>query len=77
LVDGGLGVTPLPEIAHKAGLLNGTNLAARSFSMRVPARTLALAARPLSARGRDLDLLVDFFSRQRHKTGIPALRRSR
>jgi len=77
MVDGGLGVTLLPEIALKAGILNGTNLIARPFSTRVPARTLALAARPSSARKKDLDLLADFLSRQRHKAGIPALRRSR
>jgi LysR family hydrogen peroxide-inducible transcriptional activator len=77
MVDGGLGVTLLPEIALKAGILNGTNLIARPFSTRVPARTLALAARPSSARKKDLDLLADFLSRQRHKAGIPALRRNR
>jgi LysR family hydrogen peroxide-inducible transcriptional activator len=77
MVDGGLGVTLLPEIALKAGILNGTNLIARPFSTRVPARTLALAARPSSARMKDLDLLADFLSRQRRKAGIPALRRSR
>ena len=77
MVDGGLGVTLLPEIALKAGILNGSNLIARPFSTRVPARTLALAARPSSARKKDLDLLADFLSRQRHKAGIPALRRSR
>jgi LysR family hydrogen peroxide-inducible transcriptional activator len=77
MVDGGLGVTLLPEIALKAGILNGTHLIARPFSTRVPARTLALAARPSSARKKDLDLLADFLSRQRHKAGIPALRRSR
>ena len=77
MVEGGLGVTLLPEIALKAGLLNGTKLIARPFSTRVPARTLALAARPSSARGKDLDLLADFFSRQRQRAGIPALRRGR
>jgi LysR family hydrogen peroxide-inducible transcriptional activator len=77
MVDGGLGVTLLPEIALKAGILNGTSLIARPFSTRVPARTLALAARPSSARKQDLDLLADFLSRQRHKAGIPALRRGR
>jgi len=77
MVEGGLGVTLLPEIAIKAGILNGTNLIARPFSTRVPARTLALAARPSSARGRDLGLLAEFFSQRRQRPGIPALRRSR
>ena len=60
MVEGGLGVTLLPEMALKAGLLNGTNLVARPFSVRVPARTLVLAARPASARTADLDLLAGF-----------------
>jgi LysR family hydrogen peroxide-inducible transcriptional activator len=61
MVEGGLGVTLLPEIAIKAGALNGTNLIARPFSSRVPARTLALAARPASARKRDVELLAGAF----------------
>jgi LysR family transcriptional regulator, hydrogen peroxide-inducible genes activator len=62
MVEGGLGVTLLPETALQAGILHGTALAARPFSSRVPARTVALAARPSSARARDLDLLADFLA---------------
>jgi LysR family transcriptional regulator, hydrogen peroxide-inducible genes activator len=69
MVEGGLGVTLLPETAVDADILHGTGLVARPFAARVPARTLALAARPSNARGRDLDLLADFFSRDaaRHR----------
>jgi len=71
MVEGGLGVTLLPEIALKAGLLNGTQLAARPFSVHVPSRTLALAARPSSARRADLELLaasiLALHSRRRRK----------
>jgi LysR family hydrogen peroxide-inducible transcriptional activator len=71
MVEGGLGVTLLPEIALKAGLLNGTRLVARPFSVRVPSRTLALAARPASARTADLELLAESIlalqSRRRRK----------
>jgi LysR family hydrogen peroxide-inducible transcriptional activator len=77
MVEGGLGVTLLPEIAIKAGILDSTKLIARPFSTRIPARTLALAARPSSARGKDLDLLAEFFTQRRQKAGIPALRRRR
>lgn len=80
MVEGGLGVTLLPEIALKAGILNGTNLVARPFSTRVPARKITLASRPSSARGKDLDLLAEFFLKnapRAQKPGIPALRRSR
>jgi LysR family transcriptional regulator, hydrogen peroxide-inducible genes activator len=65
MVEGGLGVTLLPETALAAGLLHGTGLVSRPFTARVPARTLALAARPSSARARDLELLADFFARDR------------
>jgi LysR family hydrogen peroxide-inducible transcriptional activator len=62
MVEGGLGVTLLPEAALAADILHGTHLVARPFASRVPARTLALAARPSSARGKDLDLLAEFLS---------------
>lgn len=67
MVEGGLGVTLLPETALQADILQGTGLVARPFSSKVPARTLAIAARPSSPRGRDLDLLADFLARQRPK----------
>ncbi len=60
MVEGGLGVTLLPEMTLKAGILNGTSLVARPFSTDVPARTIALAARPTSAHRRDFELLADF-----------------
>jgi LysR family transcriptional regulator, hydrogen peroxide-inducible genes activator len=63
MVEGGLGVTLLPETALRADILQGTRLVARPFAARVPCRTLALTSRPLSARGAELDLLVEFFSR--------------
>jgi LysR family hydrogen peroxide-inducible transcriptional activator len=71
MVEGGLGVTLLPEIAIKAGILDRTNLIARPFSTRVPARTLALVARPSSAAARDLELLAEVLSRRRGRTGVP------
>lgn len=60
MVEGGLGVTLLPEMTLKAGILNGTSLVARPFSTQVPAREIALAARPASAHRRDFDLLAEF-----------------
>lgn len=80
MVEGGLGVTLLPELALKAGMLNGTRLVARPFSVRVPARTLALVARPASARQREMNLLAGLFiahARGTPRAGIPALRRKR
>ena len=60
MVEGGLGVTLLPEMTLKAGILNGTSLVARPFATDVPARTIALAARPTSAHRRDFELLAEF-----------------
>ena len=60
MVEGGLGVTLLPEIALKAGALRGTKLIARPFAPHVPSRSIALVARPGSARRRDFQLLADF-----------------
>ena len=78
MVEGGMGVTLLPEITLKAGILNGTRLIARPFAAPAPSRTLALAARKTSPRLRDIGLLADFIveqHRRRARAGIPALRR--
>ena len=80
MVEGGLGVTLLPEITLKAGILKGTRLIARPFAPPPPARMLALVARRTSARRRDADLLGDFLLEQRRRSarpGVPALRRPR
>lgn len=58
MVEGGLGVTLLPAIAVDAGILVGTQLVARPFTTHVPARTIVLASRAASARGRDCALLA-------------------
>ncbi|OGA24415.1 MAG: hypothetical protein A3I02_05910 [Betaproteobacteria bacterium RIFCSPLOWO2_02_FULL_67_26] len=78
MVEGGLGITLLPEIALKAGLLKGTRLIARPFAAPAPSRTLALVARRTSVRRRDADLLAEFFLEQHRRAGrpgVPALRR--
>jgi LysR family transcriptional regulator, hydrogen peroxide-inducible genes activator len=65
MVEGGLGVTLLPDITLQAGILKGTKLVARPLSRPAPARTLALVARHRSPRRRDADLLADFLIEQR------------
>ncbi len=60
MVEGGLGVTLLPETALQSDILAGTRLVSRPFGGRVPARTVALVSRASSARGSELDLLADF-----------------
>jgi LysR family hydrogen peroxide-inducible transcriptional activator len=71
MVEGGLGVTLLPELTIKAGILKGTRLIARPFSTQVPARTVALVARPAGARRADVETLAGFFQRHaREKTKV-------
>lgn len=74
MVAGGLGVTLLPEITLKAGILKGTRLIARPFSPPAPARTLALVARRTSPRRRDADLLADFIIEQHRRAGRMGVR---
>jgi LysR family hydrogen peroxide-inducible transcriptional activator len=78
MVEGGLGVTLLPGIALEAGILNGTRLVARPFSVSAPSRTLALVARRTSPRRRDADLLAEFLIEHRRRSdhaSVPAPRR--
>jgi LysR family hydrogen peroxide-inducible transcriptional activator len=78
MVEGGLGVTLLPEMTLKAGLLNGTSLVARPFASRAPARTITLVSRPTGARSRDVSLLGDFIleaAAPRPKPGVASIRR--
>jgi LysR family hydrogen peroxide-inducible transcriptional activator len=80
MVDGGLGVTLLPELTLKAGVLKGTRLIARPFASPAPSRMLALVTRRTSPRRRDAELLAEFILEQRRRSarpGIPALRRAR
>jgi LysR family hydrogen peroxide-inducible transcriptional activator len=69
MVEGGLGVTLLPEITLNAGILKGTRLVARPLTRPTPSRTLALVSRRTSARRRDADLLADFLVDERRGAG--------
>ena len=80
MVEGGLGVTLLPEMTLKAGILNGTSLVARPFATQVPARTIALVSRPSGAHGRNVALLAELIVEEaapRLKPGLASLRRRR
>lgn len=74
MVEGGLGVTLLPEITLKAGILKGTRLAARPLAPPAPSRTIALVARRTSPRLRDVELLAEFIMRQRRQRARPGPR---
>lgn len=59
MVDNGLGVTMLPEMAVTAGILNHTNVTARPLESPNAARQIALVWRKASPRERDFRLLAE------------------
>ncbi|WP_334655910.1 hydrogen peroxide-inducible genes activator [Sphingomonas panaciterrae] len=62
MVDNGLGLTMLPEIALSAGILDHTHIAARPLGGENPIRTIALAWRRASPREKDFRLLAEILS---------------
>ena len=59
MVDNGLGVTMLPEMALDAGILNGTNVVARPLKSNNANREIALVWRKNSPRGEEFRLLAE------------------
>jgi LysR family hydrogen peroxide-inducible transcriptional activator len=60
MVANGLGITLLPEIALKSGLLTNTNIEIRPFSEKNVARTISLIWRPSSAKISKLKIVSQF-----------------
>ena len=60
MVANGLGITLLPEIALKSGLLKNTNIEIRAFSEKNVARTISLIWRPSSAKIPKLKIVSQF-----------------
>ena len=63
MVDNGLGVTLMPEMAIAAGILNGTGVVARPLDAAKPHRRIALAWRKGSPRAKEFKLLADAMRR--------------
>ena len=59
MVDNGLGVTMLPEMAIAAGILDHTQVVARPLAADHPARQIALVWRTGSPRDKEFRLLGD------------------
>ena len=59
MVDGGLGLTMLPEMALHAGILTGTGVVARPLKARNASRRIALIWRKNSPRRDDFELLAE------------------
>lgn len=58
MVESGLGVALVPQLAVQAGLLNATRLASRPLSAPAPRRTIALLARRSTARLAEFNVLA-------------------
>ena len=58
MIDNGLGLTMLPEMALKAGILDHTGLVARPLDATNPSRRIALVWRRGSPREKDFQLLA-------------------
>ena len=58
MVDNGLGITMLPEMALKAGILDNTNITARPLDEINAVRKIALVWRRASPREKDFELLA-------------------
>ncbi len=65
MVDNGLGVTMLPEMALQAGILDHTGLTARPLAAENPTRRIALIWRRASPREKDFRLLADVLAQAR------------
>lgn len=65
MVDNGLGVTMLPEMAVTAGILEHTGVEARPLEAANAARQIALVWRRASPRAKDFHLLADVLARAR------------
>ena len=59
MVDNGLGVTLLPQMAVDAGILTNTSIQALPLASEHPSRTIALVWRKASPRGKDFRLLAE------------------
>jgi LysR family hydrogen peroxide-inducible transcriptional activator len=59
MVDSGLGVSFVPQMAVKAGLTEGTNVAVRPLERGAPAREIVVAWRKGSSRAREGRLLAE------------------
>ena len=59
MVDNGLGLTMLPEMAVEAGILEGTEVVARPLKSKQASREIALIWRKNSPRREDFELLAE------------------
>jgi LysR family hydrogen peroxide-inducible transcriptional activator len=61
MVDNGLGLTMVPEMAIRAGILSGTRVTARPLEAEHPSRRIALVWRKGSPRDKEFRMLAEAF----------------
>jgi LysR family transcriptional regulator, hydrogen peroxide-inducible genes activator len=71
MVDNGLGVTMLPEMAIKAGILLNTQVHAEPLIADHPSRTIALIWRRASPRGKEYRMLADVLRKAHERAAEP------
>ncbi len=67
MVESGIGLALIPELALKGGLLTNTQLLARPLEPPVPKRSVALVARTSSARHADVETLAGIVTASRRR----------
>ena len=77
MVDNGLGITPLPELAVDAGVLRGTSLVTRPFGSEEPGREIALVWRRGTGRREEFLLLAKELAARASKAPHEPQRRPR
>ncbi len=66
MVDNGLGVTIIPEMAISSGILENTGVTARPLDADHPSRAIALVWRKASPRGKEFQLLAQVLQAARN-----------
>jgi LysR family hydrogen peroxide-inducible transcriptional activator len=74
MVDNGLGVTLMPQLALDAHILRGTDLVARPLAEDTPAREIALAWRRGTGRRDEFLILADAIAEEARKAASTARR---
>lgn len=77
MVESGLGIALVPEMALKAGILKGTALVARPIAAPAPRREIALVARASTARREEFGLLADLMREVERRAQSRAVPRRR
>jgi LysR family hydrogen peroxide-inducible transcriptional activator len=77
MVDNGIGITPLPQLAIDAGVLRGTSLVTRPLAAEEPGREIAMVWRRGTGRRQEFLLLAkELAARTKKARQEPSRRRA-